>query len=232
MSEEPTAKHPIIRSPTVISRGATTWTAPWSPEQVAQLSAYQRGGYGHPYTCGTDSKHPKLVPSKMGWHCVACDYTQDWALAVVTAPTIQSHHVVQETMVDKHYLDSLADDVMLLQIPKRPDNRVHNHNDLCGLSVSLTMGKETFEGTVFAAYDMGTHYRVTSTAHRTETNHHTMMVPISTHKRRAEPKPIDNIFLIIFAAGMVVAVLAAIAMIALYTTSGIFDSSAELTRIP
>jgi hypothetical protein len=55
------------------------WSAPWTEEQVEILRQFQWGERGHPYTCGDNSSHPKLVPSQRGWHCVACDYTQDWA---------------------------------------------------------------------------------------------------------------------------------------------------------
>lgn len=60
------------------------WRAPFTDAQMAALNEYQQSGRFHPYTCGTDRSHPKLVPSRQGWHCVACDYTQDWAHPVPT----------------------------------------------------------------------------------------------------------------------------------------------------
>lgn len=54
------------------------WKAPWDENQISALIKWQNGA-GHPYTCGMDSSHSKLVPSRNGWHCVDCGYTQDWA---------------------------------------------------------------------------------------------------------------------------------------------------------
>ena len=39
----------------------------------------------HPFTCGNDlcrgvsGQHASLIASEDGWHCPACDYTQNWA---------------------------------------------------------------------------------------------------------------------------------------------------------
>ena len=48
--------------------------APWTPEQVAALNAYQKRREFHPYTCGndrTDEKHRDgegmLVATEQGW---------------------------------------------------------------------------------------------------------------------------------------------------------------------
>lgn len=55
--------------------------APWTPEQVAALNAYQALGFVHEFTCledhGPDSR--VLVAATDGWICPSCDYTQDWA---------------------------------------------------------------------------------------------------------------------------------------------------------
>lgn len=61
------------------SIGRTIWPAPWNQDQVKLLFEYQGKAGVHHYTCGNESTHPKLVPSHRGWHCVACDYTQNWA---------------------------------------------------------------------------------------------------------------------------------------------------------
>ncbi len=55
--------------------------APFSPDQVEALNAYQKLGYVHPYTCGRCLA--KLVAKADGWHCTApgCTYTQQWAHA-------------------------------------------------------------------------------------------------------------------------------------------------------
>lgn len=60
--------------------------APWTPEQVAALNAYQRCGQMHPFTCGKRDRHRStnagvLVAVEHGWTCPAlgCDYRQNWA---------------------------------------------------------------------------------------------------------------------------------------------------------
>lgn len=60
--------------------------APWTPEQVTALNAYQRAGRGHPFTCGGEQHlgSPSLVAYTDGWRCPQpdgkfCDYRQDWA---------------------------------------------------------------------------------------------------------------------------------------------------------
>lgn len=62
--------------------------APWTPDQVAALNAYQHGRF-HPFTCcsavNPDNCRDKfgfdaaLVATENGWVCETCDYTQDWA---------------------------------------------------------------------------------------------------------------------------------------------------------
>lgn len=65
----------------------------WTEEECANLNAFQRSNYVHPFTCGgdrMDDAHRKaqaerggdfgeLVATRTGWKCPACDYTQDWA---------------------------------------------------------------------------------------------------------------------------------------------------------
>lgn len=55
-------------------------------EQVAALFNWQIAGHVHPFTCGQRDDHPKidgekglLIPTRNGWICPCCDYTQDWA---------------------------------------------------------------------------------------------------------------------------------------------------------
>lgn len=61
-------------------------TAPFTPDQVESLNAYQVSGVFHEFTCGSDEAHenefnPPLIAAEGGWVCSAplCDYTQDWA---------------------------------------------------------------------------------------------------------------------------------------------------------
>lgn len=55
--------------------------APWSPEQIKTLEAWQRNKDLHPYTCGNGlhSITQVLIPTVDGWVCPSCDYTQNWA---------------------------------------------------------------------------------------------------------------------------------------------------------
>ncbi|GIH95403.1 hypothetical protein ACFFMN_22835 [Planobispora siamensis] len=61
----------------------TMMQAPWPPEVVGRLNAYQAVGFFHPYTCGGnhDGTPPSLVATPEGWVCpdAGCTYTQDWA---------------------------------------------------------------------------------------------------------------------------------------------------------
>lgn len=62
--------------------------APWTPEQVEALNAFQRYGGAHPLTCGGEHApgSPALIAYTDGWRCPqpygeSCDYRQDWAYA-------------------------------------------------------------------------------------------------------------------------------------------------------
>jgi hypothetical protein len=73
--------------------------APWTEEQVRQLNAYQYDRRFHPFTCGSGNRRDVFHTAKIlsngfhdagqltatvnGWICAACDYTQDWTLAVM-----------------------------------------------------------------------------------------------------------------------------------------------------
>lgn len=64
--------------------------APWTDMQVERLRDWQRSGFVHPYTCGKRHRsthvwsdwgmdYGVLIPTRKGWVCSDCDYTQDWA---------------------------------------------------------------------------------------------------------------------------------------------------------
>jgi len=61
--------------------------APFTPDQVASLNAYQVAGIMHPFTCGGGQARGhsgiRLIAAEDGWHCASdtCDYRQDWAHA-------------------------------------------------------------------------------------------------------------------------------------------------------
>lgn len=65
--------------------------APWTPEQVNALNAFQSGGGMHPFTCAADHHGTAmaLIARTGGWHCSAptCDYRQGWAHAFMADPT-------------------------------------------------------------------------------------------------------------------------------------------------
>jgi hypothetical protein len=77
-----------------------TIVAPWTPEQVAALNAYQEARQLHPFTCGNDrgdadhvayqalngGDFGQLVASVDGWHCPVCGYRQAWAHAYMASP--------------------------------------------------------------------------------------------------------------------------------------------------
>jgi len=54
--------------------------SPWTPEQVACLKVRQGNVMIHPYTCGKNSQHDNLIPTRDGWVCPNCDYRQTWYL--------------------------------------------------------------------------------------------------------------------------------------------------------
>jgi hypothetical protein len=61
--------------------------APFTPEQIEALNAWQRNGQVHPYTCGNAQCRAEhhhvdgsvLVATTTGWVCEHCGYTQEWA---------------------------------------------------------------------------------------------------------------------------------------------------------
>ena len=67
--------------------------APFTPEQVSYLNAFQNSGRFHPFTCGGDrgdeahtayrAEHGgdfgQLVATAEGWICPVCGYRQTWA---------------------------------------------------------------------------------------------------------------------------------------------------------
>lgn len=60
--------------------------APFTPDQVASLNAYQLAGVMHPFTCGGSDCHGiRLIAAADGWHCArqSCGYRQTWAHAVM-----------------------------------------------------------------------------------------------------------------------------------------------------
>ena len=56
--------------------------APWSPDQVASLNAYQQAGYVHPFTSASG---PDLIATEAGWvEQPNGPVVQDWAHEFMT----------------------------------------------------------------------------------------------------------------------------------------------------
>jgi hypothetical protein len=54
--------------------------APWSAEQVAGLTAFQKCGWVHEFTCAKGHEGSRiLVANQSGWTCPTCGYRQSWA---------------------------------------------------------------------------------------------------------------------------------------------------------
>jgi len=49
--------------------------APWTDKQVKNLELRQAADHLHPYTCECGEL---LIPTKQGWICDSCTYTQTW----------------------------------------------------------------------------------------------------------------------------------------------------------
>ena len=53
-------------------------TAPWTDEEIANLERRQEQDHLHPYTCACGES---LIPTRDGWECDVCSYTQTWCHA-------------------------------------------------------------------------------------------------------------------------------------------------------
>jgi predicted RNase H-like HicB family nuclease len=87
-------------------------TAPWDAETVRTLNRFQCHPFVHPFTCGNpqhSGQSPVLVAGTRGWRCSdprdeGCEYTQDWALALMADPDRWPHGLAsqQHLSVDVH----------------------------------------------------------------------------------------------------------------------------------
>jgi hypothetical protein len=50
--------------------------APFAPDEVESLNAFQQDGHFHEFTCPSGDV---LVANENGWTCPTCKYTQNWA---------------------------------------------------------------------------------------------------------------------------------------------------------
>lgn len=74
-----------------MSSGAAKILAPFTPTQVEALNHWQQNPVVHPFTCARSASHPwdpegdrgVLIATDAGWICRHCDYTQNWALAMM-----------------------------------------------------------------------------------------------------------------------------------------------------
>lgn len=81
--------------------------APFNPATVVALNKFQRLGFVHPFTCKNhgDSAHrptedDALIATVRGWICPFCDYTQDWAHALMCSPDWFERH---QQMLDEMF---------------------------------------------------------------------------------------------------------------------------------
>lgn len=69
--------------------------APFSPEQVKALNAWQASAAVHPFTCPgvhTSRGEVRLSATPGGWVCLqGCGYTQEWAHGFMTEPETLAH---------------------------------------------------------------------------------------------------------------------------------------------
>ena len=66
---------------TAALEASKTITAPFTPQEVEALNAFQAVDYIHPFTCPDDHAglDRRLVATEKGWICPHCAYTQAWA---------------------------------------------------------------------------------------------------------------------------------------------------------
>lgn len=57
--------------------------APWTPEQVTNISLWQTTPWVHQLTCGTDDCRTVLAVYAQGLKCPKCGYRQTWVPGVV-----------------------------------------------------------------------------------------------------------------------------------------------------
>lgn len=57
--------------------------APFTPEQIKNLSNYQQNDRHHPFTCLDGNL---LTPVESGWICSCCNYTQNWCHSFMAKP--------------------------------------------------------------------------------------------------------------------------------------------------
>lgn len=90
-------------------------TPPWSTDQVAQLNAWQRSDFVHPFTCDhrSDGRHGELygdtgtlVATINGWICPWCSYTQNWAHDFMASADVLEHHEQTIARFHKHAIKS------------------------------------------------------------------------------------------------------------------------------
>jgi hypothetical protein len=66
--------------------------APWTAEQINNLTTFQRSGSVHPFTCGRRDEHRDnpgvLIATEAGWVCpvATCEFQQNWAHAFMANP--------------------------------------------------------------------------------------------------------------------------------------------------
>lgn len=123
----------------------------WTPEQVKCLFDYQSNGNFHPFTCpNRDEGHPEiagdtgmLVPTRRGWICPFCDYTQDWAHAFMMRPLPNGPNEKIQAMYNTYLVNKAAS----TQRPDEEEPQGSDTADAASSDISLTHIK-TLETTI------------------------------------------------------------------------------------
>jgi hypothetical protein len=105
--------------------------APWTPEQVAALNAWQTSSGTHPFTCGCDTCHPGinsvLHATPDGWRCpiTGCQYVQDWAHPFMVQPdtTVRLRAMTPWMLEGRH--GPTPDEVRAAQAEPTDEQRLH-----------------------------------------------------------------------------------------------------------
>jgi len=78
----------------------TTVDAPFQPDQIDAINAYQQSRRFHPFTCQTGDRGV-LAATTQGLVCPYCDYTQTWVYAWMADGTWQAMETTGAALKDK-----------------------------------------------------------------------------------------------------------------------------------
>lgn len=121
-------------------------TAPWTEEQVKALEARQDMEMLHEYTC--ECGH-QLIPSKDGWFCEECPYTQNWCHALdvkmpkMTEKNAEGQDAPSIELLDQSFKGLITElKASMMLNCKTQEDRVFNH----ALSKAVTLAERYRRG--------------------------------------------------------------------------------------